>query len=323
MDEPFVITGEELFIGLGRYRDISTRFSAADVPSPNGFYMRGMGSGAGLDPAYLGTFINMTDDYPGNLPLRIIITGNNLPTDIQISNVQVQTDQTPVKLKARVTNRTSKVINKYTFNWTLDGNPQTGYTANSQLAGGKSEVITLELPANVKGRNHTIGYSVTNIDGKEDAVPSNSTGTVTFQLSASTFYPRRIVMEEGTGTWCGWCVRGLETISRMNKEYPDNFIAIGIHNQDEMANWLNYEGIANTFVSYPSCTINRWLWYDPEYPYIRSIVEDMKNSAMWELNMNNRLPYNDHSQAYQCKQGNDDISYSLFHTAISNTLISL
>ena len=279
LDEPFVITGEELFIGLGRHKDITTRFAAADVPSPDGFYLRGMGSGAGLDPAYLGTFISMTDDFHGNLPLRIVITGNNLPTDIQISNVEVLTDQTPIKFTARVTNRTSKIINKYTFNWTLNDIPQTSYTANSQLAGGKSEVITLELPANVKGRNQTIGYSVSNIDGKEDAIPSNSTGSVTFQLSATTFYPRRIVMEEGTGTWCGWCVRGLETISRLTKEYPDNFIAIGIHNQDEMANWLNYEGIANTFVSYPSCTINRWLWYDPEYPYIRSIVEDMKNSA--------------------------------------------
>jgi hypothetical protein len=51
--------------------------------------------------------------------------------------------------------------------------------------------------------------------------------------------------------------------------------------------------------------------------------QDVKHSTVWELDMNNRLPYNDHSQAYQCKQGNDDISYSLFHTAISNTLISL
>ena len=279
LDEPFVITGEELFIGLGRYRDITTRFSTADVPSPDGFYMRGMGSGAGLNSAFLGTFVNMTSDFPGNLPLRIIITGNNFPTDIQISNVQVLTTETPIKLTARVTNRTSRVINKYTLNWTLDGNPQTSFTANTQLAGGKSEVITMELPANVKGRNHTISYSVTNIDGQEDAVPSNSTGTVTFQMSASTFYPRRIVMEEATGTWCGWCVRGLETINRMNKEYPDNFIAIGIHNQDEMANWLNYEGVAKRFSSYPSCVINRQMLYDPDYPTIRTIVEYLKNSA--------------------------------------------
>ena len=284
LDEPFTITGEELFIGLGRYKEITTRFSAADEPSPDGFYMRAMGSGAGVNSAFLGTFVNMTSDFPGNLPLRIVITGNNFPTDIQISNVDVLTAETPMKLTARVTNLTSKVINKYTFSWTLDGNPQESYTANTHLAAGKSQVITIELPANVKGRNHTIGYSVTNIDGQEDAVPFNSTGTFSFQMPASTFYPRRVVMEEATGTWCGWCVRGLETIDRMNKEYPDNFIAIGIHNQDEMANWLNYESVANRFSSYPSCIINRQESWDPDYYTMRSIVENLKNSAEATIN---------------------------------------
>ena len=279
LDEPFTITGEELFVGLGRYQDITTRFSAAEEPSPDGFYMRVMGSGGGVNAAFVGTFVNMTSDFPGNLPLRIIINGNNLPTDIQISNLEVLTAETPMKLKARVTNCTPKVISKYTFNWSLDGNPQTAFTANTQLAGGKSEVITIELPAGVKGRNHTIDYSVTNIDGQEDAVPSNSTGTFTFQMPATTFYPRRVVMEEATGTWCGWCVRGLETIDRMNREYPDNFIAIGIHNNDEMSNWLNYEGVANRFSSYPSCIINRQETFDPDYPSMRTIVEYLKNSA--------------------------------------------
>ena len=69
---------------------------------------------------------------------------------------------------------------------------------------------------------------MSDIDGQPDAVASNSTGTYNFKLPTTTYFPRRVVMEEATGTWCGWCVRGLETISRLSKEYPKNFIAIGI-----------------------------------------------------------------------------------------------
>lgn len=66
-------------------------------------------------------FVNMTSEYPVNLPLRIIITGNNFPTDIQLSNPQVLTSENPIKFTAKVTNRTSKVIQKYTVKWTIDG----------------------------------------------------------------------------------------------------------------------------------------------------------------------------------------------------------
>lgn len=71
------------------------------------------------------------------------------------------------------------------------------------------------------------------------------------------FYPRRVVMEEATGTWCGWCVRGIETIERMKQEYPDNFIAIAIHDGDEMDNVENYKFLMDIVPGYPSCFINR------------------------------------------------------------------
>jgi thiol-disulfide isomerase/thioredoxin len=85
---------------------------------------------------------------------------------------------------------------------------------------------------------------------------------VLFALSAQlakadTYYPRKIVMEEATGTWCGWCVRGIETIERMSKQYPDNFIAIGLHSGDEMSNPVNYEPITGMFRAYPNCLFNR------------------------------------------------------------------
>lgn len=43
-------------------------------------------------------------------------------------------------------------------------------------------------------------------------------------------FPWRIVAEEVTGTWCGYCVRGIGALRYMRENYPDGFIGIAIHN---------------------------------------------------------------------------------------------
>lgn len=79
----------------------------------------------------------------------------------------------------------------------------------------------------------------------------------TTTLSAETYYPRKIVMEEGTGTWCGWCVRGIETIERMRTKYPDNFIGIALHTGDKMSNPENYSDLIARFTGVPNCFLDR------------------------------------------------------------------
>lgn len=78
-------------------------------------------------------------------------------------------------------------------------------------------------------------------------------------VSAETYFPRKIVMEEGTGTWCGWCVRGIEVIERMRTKYPDNFIAIALHtgSTDKMSNPENYSDLIARYTGVPGCFYNR------------------------------------------------------------------
>ena len=68
-------------------------------------------------------------------------------------------------------------------------------------------------------------------------------------------YERTVLIEEGTGTWCGWCIRGIVAMDQMKTKYPDSFIGIAAHAGDEMAidgytDNLNLSG-------YPSCTVDR------------------------------------------------------------------
>lgn len=72
---------------------------------------------------------------------------------------------------------------------------------------------------------------------------------------AAESYPRRMVMEEATATWCGWCPQGIVAIDGLKRDFPDNFLAIAIHgNMDKMA-YVDEYGLQVD--GYPSVFLNR------------------------------------------------------------------
>ncbi len=72
------------------------------------------------------------------------------------------------------------------------------------------------------------------------------------------------VVEEATGTWCGWCARGIPGLALLNKVYRDDVITIAVHggSVDDPMKLDDYQLNAS---SYPSCQINRGEFLDPYY----------------------------------------------------------
>ncbi|MBQ9295289.1 MAG: choice-of-anchor J domain-containing protein [Bacteroidaceae bacterium] len=79
-----------------------------------------------------------------------------------------------------------------------------------------------------------------------------------------TSYPRKVVCEEGTGTWCGWCVRGIVALDSLRRGCADWAIGIAAHGGDPMAN--DYVGAIGPYLrsgGYPDGTVNRLVSCDP------------------------------------------------------------
>ena len=74
---------------------------------------------------------------------------------------------------------------------------------------------------------------------------------------------RNTVMEEFTGTWCGWCPRGARAIELLMEKYPDTFIPIAIHGNDEFSVSEFDTHIARYSKGFPSSTVNRLTFGDP------------------------------------------------------------
>ncbi len=67
---------------------------------------------------------------------------------------------------------------------------------------------------------------------------------------------KHFLLEEFTGSWCGWCPRGIYGIQQMEEKYPSQFIPIGFHNGDPM---VIAEGttLQATVPGYPDAWFNR------------------------------------------------------------------
>lgn len=84
---------------------------------------------------------------------------------------------------------------------------------------------------------------------------------------------RMMVVEEGTGTWCGWCPGGIAGLAYMKENYGDYFIGIGVHASDVMA----IPAYSGMFSSYPSCKVNRQSGLTT-YPSITDLNNCYKNN---------------------------------------------
>ena len=304
LETPYTITGEELFVGIGRHQGLQTNFTDLNATAPDGFWLRFMGTDDGGGQIELGKWYNkalQSTDFNHPITIRFTIAGDDLPYDVVLEKVQLYangmllntptgeelkavkvedgTNEGMILMTANVKSRTKEIIRSYTINWQIDGQQAGSETITTSLPANSVEPISIEIPASLVNRDHVFTYSVTDINGHADAVAMNSSGSIAFRAQAKQYFPRKVVMEEGTGTWCGYCPRGIVAIEQLQKKYPDNFIAIEIHDSDEMGNALNYNQILRRLNANPRCIINRTKDMDPYFGDVESIIKDTKDYA--------------------------------------------
>ncbi|MCH5302716.1 MAG: C10 family peptidase, partial [Prevotella sp.] len=122
---------------------------------------------------------------------------------------------------------------------------------------------TLTLPDNIQNVKNVQIVTLL-IDTNTGEIINADRTTISGEFKEPTYFPRKIVMEEATGTWCGYCPYGIAAIESMKEQYPDNFIAIAIHGEDEMTPTESYNPFLSMVNEYPTSHINRSYWYYPQ-----------------------------------------------------------
>ena len=111
---------------------------------------------------------------------------------------------------------------------------------------GETKAFQLPLPLtlNVR-RDYRITVETTDTDKQ----------TVSESFAYCTSFKRHLLVDKGTGMWCNSCPDGTLAMQELKKEYGDAVIGVETHNDDPLANEINFTWLR--FYSIPTLMLNR------------------------------------------------------------------
>ena len=131
--------------------------------------------------------------------------------------------------------------------------------------------------------------NITKVNGNANTAEDASANFTLYTLPE--LVERNIVVEEYTGTGCGYCPRGLAGMEKMRQAFGDRFVGIGIHQYNSSdAMYIATSAYAKlNFEGAPSCRINRGEIIDPYYGSADDIlvdcVEELAIPALAKVNV--------------------------------------
>lgn len=235
----------------------------------------------------------------GMVGIRLRIEGDNLPqneatlSDLVLDAATLEAGK-PVAAGLYVTNEAANEIESVDVTYSFGSGEATTVTATLEepLAPGQSALAITEFTPAEVGANQQLTATVTKVNGQPNASTGSVSRTATVTvIEEGTGFRRNVVMEEKTGTWCGWCPRGIVGIDKLKSEVTDGtFIPIAVHSSDAMAT-ASYNGINNELSGAPSALIDRNLLsigvIDPGYETLKAAyLQALGEPAIAEITIN-------------------------------------
>lgn len=191
------------------------------------------------------------------LTIQAKITGEDMPKDLWIyasRNIIVKKNES-CKIPFGILNLSSGLVRKFVLAYSVDGGQEVEREFSATIGSNTEKELYIDYPGFDEFGTHTIDLRIVSVDGAPDAYEGNNKVQTTVKVMSAVPL-QRMVVEEGTGTWCQYCPMGIVGLADMYSKYPEQFIGIAVHKQDEFAtssyNSLNFSG-------YPNCYVNRVL----------------------------------------------------------------
>lgn len=196
----------------------------------------------------------------GSLCLTAVFSGDKLPQDlVSIYNASFPTWLKPgdsCDLSFSLRNSGINAVSSVELTTTVGDEAPIVKTIDFNPAiepNGSVDIVLNAIPFNTTGF-HRVSIVAGKVNGNAVSEPAETSGALPVY---STGYDRNLVMEEGTGTWCGWCPAGMVMLEYIADRYADRFFAISIHSNDRMTLADYQEFMDRYFTVFPISYTNR------------------------------------------------------------------
>lgn len=264
----------DVVLDYGNASGMSGTVGCEDATGTNGLMVQGPSF------SYPGVSAAATDDvvytfYADGITYDAAITSSNFGNFVPIGANTVS---------GSFVNNGSQAITSYDLNYSVDGGPAVTMpvpSANIAAYGGTAN-YSHSTPLTIAGggEQHTVCVWIDNINGNADERTCNDELCVeVFSNNGTGASTVKVVLEEFTGAWCGWCPDGAVILEDLIASNP-NVIGISIHDGDAME---YAEGIRSAFgvSAYPNGMVDRKVFPgEPDEPHSR---------GAWTANVNAQL----------------------------------
>jgi hypothetical protein len=130
------------------------------------------------------------------------------------------------------------------------------------LTAGQSMDVVYSYPMQIFPGTHNATATVYNVNGGTDGDATDDDACLI--ANHITPAPGKVVVgEEGTGTWCPWCVRGTVFMDKYENDFGPYWAGIAVHNGDPMVVTDYDTALGNLISGYPSSLVDRGPEVDP------------------------------------------------------------
>ena len=157
-------------------------------------------------------------------------------------------------LGINVTNNGANDITSVTIDWN-DGTSHSSTVTGLNIAPFSSTLISHPIFVNYASvLENEITVTITDVNGTSDPDMSDNTSLIDIN-TISQQSTKKVIFEEGTGTWCPGCPGGIVMMENMTSAHPEGLIGIAVHIDDPMK--VTEYQTASDFFAAPTIHVDR------------------------------------------------------------------
>ena len=264
LDKPYTIPEEGVYVGYSLTIDeVVDDYTGAPVVVLNGAHEGGLYMHISSSVV---KWIDMSSLLGYTAYIQVNVSGRSVKGDAasfaEGKDIFTAKDA-PIEVKTSFVNHGGNGIQSLDVEYTLNG---TTTPVHFDLADAEANAYgavcttTTTLPAISESGDYTLNVKILKVN---DAENEDTDVESDFNVFVVDKMPKhRAFLEEFTGTWCGYCVRGYVGLEKLAELYPDDFVCVSYHNGDPMET-VDYEEypwnafVLGEFPGFPGASVDR------------------------------------------------------------------
>ena len=280
LTSPYAIPAEGVYVGYSftitkvSYQEDSYPVLISGTDSPNTLILK--------TDSQVPSWSDLNGQGFGRLFLQVLLEGefaDNLVTPLDFGNVYGKVGES-ANAEVILSNNGITPISSIDYTITTDGTASAEQHVDvaTPIAFSSKGKVIIPIPAEATQSIKNKTLTITKVNGNANEAADK---TASFTLySLGEIISRSALVEQFTGTGCGWCPRGHLGMAKMRETFGNRFAGIAIHqysNQTSDAMYIDRNSYAkHGLTGAPSARINRGEVVDPYYGTGSDVLLDLE-----------------------------------------------